>query len=164
MTDPLALPLRDIHFPPPPPWWPPAPGWWAIALLALAGAGTVLWWRRRRTRISALSQARCELQSLREASPAKEARDVIREMSALLRRLAISSYPRQSSASLIGEAWLAFLDQPLLPEHPFSHGAGRILLDGPYRPEVDQAQLEPLFDLCAEWMAALAGRSRGKEK
>jgi hypothetical protein len=82
---------------------------------------------------------------------------LVRETSVLLRRVALTRYPRETVAALTGEAWLAFLDQVLAGSPQaggFSKGPGRVLASGPYCPqcEVDPAALH---HLCARWIRAL---------
>ena len=119
--------LRDIHLPPEPSWWPPAPGWWIVAaLVVVAIALAARAWikrvreQRRRASLHAAFDAAVAI-----ATPSER----LAAISELLRRAATTADP--SAATLRGEAWLAFLG----PE--FSGGAGRALLDGPYRPGVD---------------------------
>jgi hypothetical protein len=158
MIDPADLPLRDIHLPPPVGWWPPAPGWWLLALaLVLLGVGLWLllrWFRRGRLRRA----ARAALQQLfAEYRGHGDDRRLLRELSVLLRRIALSRFPRRRVARLSGAPWLAFLDQPLdgsrLAEG-FSRGPGRVLAEGPYAPaaELDAAALERL---CRTWLRRL---------
>ena len=159
MTDPKSLPLRDIHLPPAPPWWPPAPGWWLLLGAALAGVALWFWWRRR-ARESALAAARRELQALRDRASNADAVIVLQQISVLLRRLALSEFPRREIAGVTGEAWLDFLDRPL-SGRPFSTGPGRVLLDGPYRPKMKGVEIALLLELSEQWIAALA-KPRGK--
>lgn len=142
--------LRDIHMPAPVSWWPPAPGWWALLALlpitvALAYAIHVHR-RRNRWRGGALT----ELARLRDEPPER----LLRELSVLLRRVAISRFPRHEVAALTGEDWLAFLDRTLGDGMPFRSGAGRVLLSGPYarNAEVDAASL---LALCERWIKHL---------
>jgi len=159
MTDPLQLPLRDIHLPPAPGWWPPAPGWWLLALLLLVLVAAAFFWRRRREhmRRSAVSVARRELEALRRRAQEQEPVRVVAELSVLLRRLAISLFPRRATAGLTGAEWLGFLDRPFA-ERPFSEGPGRILVEAPYRPRVDKDEIMPLFPLCESWIEATSKR------
>ena len=109
--DPLSA-LRDIHLPPEPAFWPPAPGWWIVALLMalLAGAST-LWGRRVARRRRPRREALRALGALREALAAGEApHRVAAESASLLRRVALSRYPRSKVGGLTGKAWLEFLD------------------------------------------------------
>ena len=163
MTDPRQLPLRDIHLPQPVSWWPPAIGWWIVLGLSLLAVAIGLWLylRRRRRRISAGYLARVELAEVRKRYLQHEdMRLLAREISILLRRLSISAYPREESASLTGEHWLQHLDRPL-PEKPFTSGVGRILIEAPYRRNVRMDEIDPLFKLCEEWIDAVA-RGKGK--
>nr|WP_247897274.1 DUF4381 domain-containing protein [Azospirillum argentinense] len=109
MDDPADLSrLADIVVPPPVAWWPPAPGWWivAAALLAiLTILGTALVARRRRNAYRRASLA--ELAAIGTvADPASAA-----AVSAILKRTALTAYPRTEVASLTGAGWLAFLDR-----------------------------------------------------
>jgi len=127
--DPTQLPLRDVHLTPSPAWWPPAPGWWlvaaAIVLAVLAWAGWRYWRRTRRLRWARWFDVASTQGTLPERLSA---------MSGLLRRAARR---RQAGAELLqGQAWLQFLDGER--SKAFSGGAGRLLLDGGFR-----AQLEP---------------------
>lgn len=161
MTDPQSLPLRDIHLPPAPPWWPPAPGWWLLLATLVAGIAFYFWWRRR-VRGSALMDAQLVLLELRGRAPDGDVRVLLQDLSVLLRRLAVSRFPRREIAGVTGEAWLEFLDRPL-SGRPFSTGPGRILLDGPYRRNLQGVEITPLLDLCGEWLAALGRQRRGKQ-
>lgn len=127
--------LRDIHLPPEPGWWPPAPGWWlaaALALLLLAWLGRLLWRRlRQRRRLRAIDVLVDAAAARFEAAPDGAA--LAAELSQLLRRAARAQDP--AAAALHGEAWLHWLDGAD-PAAPFSCGAGRLLLDAPYRTAV----------------------------
>lgn len=137
---PDALVLRDIHQPPAPGWWPPAPGWWLVAavilvLIALAYA----WVARRRRRQRAIAAL---FDTTVDQAPSSAAR--VAAISELLRR---ASRRRDPAADrLQGEDWLRFLDGDGGPAE-FSSGAGRLLLDGGYRRDVDAAQLAALQPL-----------------
>jgi hypothetical protein len=145
--------LHDIHLPAAVSWWPPAPGWWAVVVLLLIAAGLVyvIYARRRRNRWRA--KALAELERLRDAAPERRLRD----LSVLLRRVAISRFPRHDVAALTGEAWLAFLDRTLGDAKAFQSGSGRVLLSAPYasETEVDTASL---LALCERWIKQLPAR------
>ena len=109
---PSTLPLRDIHLPESIGWWPPAPGWWflpALLLLCLAA----VWYVRllyQRRRYAAVNMAKRELARIRSRYAADgDAAHCVRSVSALLRRVSISVFPRAQSAGLTGREWLAFL-------------------------------------------------------
>lgn len=141
-----TLVLRDIHQPPAPSWWPPAPGWWLLAFALLLLLGVWLWWRGRRARRRQEIERLFDLAVAAATTPAGQ----VAAMSELLRRAA-----RRHDASadrLHGEAWLQFLDGPPARARrkrsgdaaDFAQGAGRLLLDGGYRRDVDAGQVEAL--------------------
>ncbi len=157
MTDPSALPLRGIHLPQATGWWPPAPGWWLLSgLVALAVIMLVLLReRRRQRRYSAINMAKEELKEIqRQYDLHPHPRRCVQSISALLRRLCISVFPRMQTASLTGEAWLAFLDG-LSEQKPFSATVGQVLISAPYRKQVPSDEVEPLIEGCFEWLDAL---------
>ena len=158
--NPGSLPLRDIHLPDAVSWWPPAPGWWLLlGLVALLVFAAFRRWRRGRGRRAAVCHARRELAAIRQTFRLRPDRaGLARALSALLRRLAMSLYGRRDAAALTGEDWLAFLDQKA-GGHAFTQGAGRGLIEAPYRadPEYDHAAL---LRLVSEWIDKAAGRGR----
>jgi hypothetical protein len=137
------LPLHDIHQPPAPPWWPPAPGWWWLAAVMVALLLFAAWWwlraRRRRAAIVRLFDERVRA----AATPVER----IAAMSELLRRAARRRDP--AADRLQGDAWLAFLDNAKATGAPrnFSEGAGRVLLEGGFRREMDAADADALLSL-----------------
>jgi hypothetical protein len=155
--------LRDIHLPAAVSWWPPAPGWWIVAGFALLALGWLAWrLYRRHARQAFKRQALRELRGLREAlagGQAPDAGELCRELSILLRRVALAAHPPEQVAGLHGEAWLSFLDQGGVR---FSQGVGRILAEGPYRRPLpgslqinigDEAhRLEALLNLAEQWI------------
>lgn len=137
---PNALVLRDIHQPPPPGWWPPAPGWWILAAIVLAIGMAAVWFAaRRKRRQRAIVALFDETIEQAQTSTARVA-----AMSELLRRAARRRDP--GADRLQGDDWLRFLDGDRGPSE-FSQGAGRLLLDGGYRRDVDAAQLAALQPL-----------------
>jgi hypothetical protein len=111
--DPASLQnLNDIVLPATVGWWPLAPGWYilfGLLLTALAWSGyrTLHRWMNNRYRRAAL----LELQLLEERIRDPEARDAnLRQISILLKRTALSAYPRSQVASLSGKDWFHFLN------------------------------------------------------
>lgn len=144
--NPAGPQLLDIHLPPPPSWWPPATGWWLLAavLLVLLG-GVTVWLRRRARRRATLRLFEQELDLLVARSPGSaQAAARVAGLSVLLRRIAGHHAPH--ALRLIDEAWLEFLDGGD-PARPFSSGAGRLLLEAPYRPSVPAEDAERLTEL-----------------
>ena len=143
--------LRDIHEPAVPGFWPPAPGWWLLAALLLAGALTLAWfaWRRRR-RQRPIRRALDELERWQVRAAAHPDSDAASELGALLKRAALTRYPRPAVARLSGDAWLAFLDQSGGTDG-FSQGAGRALGDLRYA-RVLHFDADTLAALARTWL------------
>jgi hypothetical protein len=146
--------LRDIHLPAPVSWWPLAPGWWLLIAAAVLLVAGLLWWWRRRHNNRWRRQALQEINRLRASAAVQEG---VIALSVLLRRVAVSKFPRHQVAALNGDAWLAFLDRTLGTGHEFMSDAGRMLSTAPY---VQDAQIEPqtlhaLFALSERWVRKL---------
>lgn len=146
----MSLPLpKDVHPGVAPPWWPPAPGWWlAFAAVALVVMALAWWLRRKARRRAAILRL---FDDAVDAAPSPAAQ--VAAMSELLRRAA-----RRKDAEadrLQGEDWLRFLDAGSASP-AFVDGPGRVLLDGPYRPDVDAKDAEALRPLARrrylDWM------------
>lgn len=150
------LPLKDIHLPEPIGWWPPAPGWWLATLATIFLLLLLRHIYKRLTRKTAVKSAQKLLNDIRRQSHDK--RQTLTELSALLRRTAISTDDRAEVASLQGQAWLEYLDRSVA-DTAFSQGVGRCLADAHYRPTMpDDTDIEALFALCDRWL-----KQRGKK-
>ena len=95
--------LRDIHLPDVSLWWPPAPGWWISLLLILL----LLWLLPRLLRWLRHKPAkRLSLQELgrirRGYKEGQSESAVLRDVTALLRRVVISYYGREQDAAGTG--------------------------------------------------------------
>ena len=113
--------LNDIVVPAPVPWWPPAPGWLVVAFIVLMLVIVIAvrqWrlWRRNRYRRQALQV----VSSIRQGNTAPGALPLV------LKRAALSAWPREEVASLSGPAWHRFLDESCASEQ-FLGGAGDTL-------------------------------------
>jgi len=163
IQNPAALPLRDIHLPGTVSWWPLAPGWWVIiALIILILVTGIIWFKRRKQYLSSSAyQARLELERLKQLyANSSDDQQLIRSLSSLIRRVAISVYPRVDVASLSGEKWLTFLDR-LMPDNPFSHGPGKVLAYGPYQADIT-IDAKTLFELTETWVDKATRQNRNK--
>lgn len=151
-ADPLAA-LKDIHPPGDPSWWPPAPGWWLLAFLLLLlaiWAGRALW-RRHRARVRR-RRVLAHLDGLVAGYTPEQACEFVTAVSTLLRRVALSHYPREQVAPLTGEDWLRFLDTHG-GKGRFGQGAGRVLAEGAYRRECE-VDPKALAGLARAWIEA----------
>ncbi len=145
-----TLPLRDIHIPEPISWWPPAPGWWVLAILIPLSFYLLYRLYKRLTRKTALKTAKKQFKQLQKADNLSP-QEKLTQLTILLRRLAISLYPRAEVASLTGEQWLDFLDSSL-PSPKFKQDIGLILTEAPYYHSPHLAELDTLFSLCETWI------------
>src|SRR5512134_2522616 len=96
------LPLRDIHIPEAISWWPRAVGWWLILVLMPLLVGILYWLYQRLTRKTALKTARKLLKALKN-DPSLDDLAKLVQLSALLRRVAISTDTRSQVAGLTGQ-------------------------------------------------------------
>jgi hypothetical protein len=108
--------LHDLVMPVPAPWWPPAPGWIIVSAALIMVLGR---WLIRAIRHGQSNRYRREALVLLGKMD-----DAETELPTLIKRVALSAYPRERVASLTGEQWLAFLDQTGHTD-AFTTGAGR---------------------------------------
>jgi Domain of unknown function (DUF4381) len=155
--EPSKLPLRDLHLPPAIGWWPPAPGWWVLAVLVPLLICLGYWAYRRITRKTAFKAA-IKLLSDIKLDTQRDNRQKIREISILLRRMALTVDSGRDCAALTGARWLAFLDQTLPSNNNpplFSQGIGGLLADLPYRRQApSDDDISQLIALCERWLKA----------
>ena len=145
--------LKDIHLPEVMGWWPPAIGWWIVAILVPLSCLLMIWLYKRITRKTALKAAKKLLLSIKQDSTLEDD-DKLKQLSELVRRVAISISPRAEAASLTGQAWLTYLDNSVKGT-PFTQGVGAVFADAHYRqaphPDLDMSQL---MTLCEKWLSA----------
>ncbi|MYI90061.1 MAG: DUF4381 domain-containing protein [Gammaproteobacteria bacterium] len=137
--------LRDVIYPVDPGFWPPAIGWWILLVLViLCLIGVVYLFRSIYVRMAETSFVK-EVDALAQLQPRK----AVVELSILMRRIAITRFPRDSVAGLSGEDWLQFLDQSGNTDQ-FTAGPGRVLVSAPYS-DLTPENLDPLFRICRDW-------------
>ena len=148
------LKLKDIHLPPPVSFWPPAPGWWILALLftlVLIFGG--LWLLRRHKRRKPITEALKMLKELQiQFEKAPDELALLRSLSQLLRRLALTFYTNEQVASLHGTAWLDFLDKTGKTKE-FTQGAGKVLGTVLYQQKAE-LEIDALFPLVKKWISS----------
>ena len=150
--DPTSLDrLYDIVVPAPALWWPPAPGWlWllgALVVIALAlGLRAFARWQQNRYRREALSA----LAALQAA--ATDVTVLLRGMAEILKRTALTAYPRIEVAALTGPAWFEFLDRT--GDTRFSNGLGNSLEQATYLGRADGTDIDvrALADEVRTWI------------
>lgn len=136
-SDPYSLDnLQDIVEPAAVSWWPPATGFWILFALLLVwglaiGLRLLIRYKRnsyRREALALLKQIEPGLQ------PAQTRGSALGEVAMLLKRTALSAYPREDVARLSGEEWLAFLDRSG-NTHDFSRSAASVIGSISWQPQ-----------------------------
>lgn len=149
--------LHDLVVPQPTSWWPPAPGWyWVLGFLLLAAivifVRLVLSWQRNRYRRDALSELKRK--QLAFDDPNRRA-TAIAWLAELLKRTALSAWPRETVASLTGSSWLSFLDQSANTKS-FSEKHGDLLEAISYNPRaansLSETETRELVRLARHWV------------
>jgi hypothetical protein len=167
--------LRDIHDIAPISWWPPAPGWWLLALgLLILTIGAWRWRARLSLRIpipgitlgSWRWDAAAALRDLRRrAAKGQDAKQIVGELSELLRRIAMARLGRPACAGLTGTGWLDWLATHDPNGFPW-RTRGRLLIDVPYAPEgalkgpTGTKDLLSLIDAALAWVEVRDGPRR----
>lgn len=157
-SDPTSLDrLHEIVAPGPAPLWPPAPGWsWVMSFLALAlvvaaSQGLILW-RRNQYRREALAEWKKQRALLADAGQRVTA---LANFAVLLKRTALSIFPRGRVASLTGAEWFVFLDRSASMEG-FASGSGAILERAAYEPDSGRAvsadEAQKIAELVRHWL------------
>jgi Domain of unknown function (DUF4381) len=139
--------LHDLVMPVPVPWWPPAPGWFIVSAVLVMVLG---WWLIRAIQQWQSNSYRREALVLLGKIDGSGA-----ELPILIKRVALSAYPRERVASLTGEQWLAFLDQTGHTD-AFTTGAGRWLARVAYEPQLtaslSTSELNGLRTAVRDWI------------
>lgn len=148
-----TLQLQDIHLPESASFWPLALGWWLLLAIVVA---VVTWLIVKTLKRAKQRKYRAKIfakfDSLEKKFKANPSNAVIAEINTLLRQIAVTYYPRSKIASLTGGDWLQFLDKSG-DTQDFSRGAGRILIEAPYRleKEVENLNIKELIPLVRSW-------------
>jgi len=133
-ADPTSLDrLHDIVAPPPVRLWPPAPAWYwvfgcLLVLVLVLVLALFLRWQWNRYRREALTIWRDEFRRLDDPNCRGSA---LVRLAELLKRTALSAFPREQVAGLTGTAWFTFLDQTT-PKAAFDSGDGKLLEEVAY--------------------------------
>ncbi len=153
------LPLRDIHLPEAISWWPPALGWWLLLVLVPLVIYFVYWLVKSINRKTAIKTAKKLLLQLKQDNRLDNAQK-LKEISTLIRRVAISTFSRAECADLTGQQWLEFLDRSVKGA-PFAQGVGQLLATAPYRNySPTEQEITGLINLCESWLKAQTKRQR----
>jgi len=151
------LPLRDIHLPDAIVWWPLAIGWWALILLFLISCfvGYILIKKHQyKKQFAYRNFALNEINTLRKnLKNQNNSIELLRSVSALLRRTALSYLPRENIASLTGQAWFAQLNK-LSSQTVFTPEIISLLELAPYQKKTE-FNTDELLNKCEQWIKLL---------
>lgn len=121
-------------------WLPQTPGWWIVLGWSL-GCGLLLIRHRRRraakNRYRRAAEAELDAIAIVSDSDPLHAAEAIAE---LLKRTALSAFPRDRVATLTGPEWAAFLVRSAGNDESIAAVAAR-LSEAAYRPDADGRQL-----------------------
>ncbi len=151
--------LADIHLPDPVSIWPLALGWWLLLAVLIAIAIALLLWRARRKRNAYRRQALAELRQCYEQLARHQSTSLyLQQLNALLKRVALSRYPRQFNPSIKGATWLQWLDSscPKLP-NKFTQLGADLLVAGLYQKN-PQGDIAALHQLALAWIRQHPGQ------
>jgi len=158
--DPKELPLRDIHLPDSVSWWPIASGWWLILVMLVVVAMVVWAIRQAKSRLQLRKQALLELDKIRnDFDQHQDLSRLASDCSILLRRVALSHYPRHDVAGLTGTSWIAFLNEQR-DNAEFDTNLGDALTQAPYRTHCD-FDANALLAACRRWLERLPPQQGG---
>jgi Domain of unknown function (DUF4381) len=134
--------LHDFYQPPPPAWAPQTIGWYVV--FAIVGIG-ILWLAAYSFRRWLSNRYRRE--ALRELAPLPP-----QQFSSLLKRTALTVWPRDKVASLSGETWLSFLNVTAAGDL-FQRAPGISIEELALRSDtVSRADEDELRKIAAEWI------------
>ena len=157
-SDPASLQnLNDIVLPATIGWWPLATGWYVLIgfvliVIAWFSYRSLKLWIKNRYRRAAL----LELQLLEDRVHKPGQRDAsLRQIPVLLKRTALSVYPRSQVASLTGKDWFHFLNSTVKTS-PFTGSTASTLNKISYSSgelsDVDSKAIEVLLTACRQWL------------
>lgn len=150
MSTPSPQDLRGIHLPEAIPGWPVAPGWWLLMAIILFLALLIFQKWRRKRRFKVKNQAIDEALTMIKGLYSSPQEQVVKELSRILRRVAVTIYGRKRIAGLVGEEWLSFLDQKMKGQ-AFTEGVGRGFADLPYQNKTVK-ETQQLIALAEKWV------------
>jgi hypothetical protein len=134
-------------------------GWYMVLGLILLAAGRLAYWLlRRRWRNRYRRSALAELDLIEHDLQRQDRRaQALAAIPVLLKRTALSAYPRATVASLAGDAWLSFLDHTM-GATAFADGEGRVLCELAYAPglrlaQVPEESIRGVLRLARRWIS-----------
>jgi hypothetical protein len=132
----LLAGLHDVVAPPPVSWAPQTVGWAVVAaalVVLLAWLGWQAWKKAKANRYRKVALAEIDRVEGALRDDPSSGRAALGAVNAILKRTALTAWPRPEVASLAGEEWLEFLDATV-EGRDFRGGPGRALADQVYAP------------------------------
>lgn len=148
--DTLLQQLRDIHYPEPIGFWPMAKAWWLLmALLLMLSCGIfymLKWWKSYSIKRQFLDELNLIESTYHQNRAAKEA---LSQLAILLKRVALTYYPRADVASLYGPSWVLFLQStgPKVSSHEWAD----LLTDALYQADIG-VEITSGFQFARQWI------------
>ena len=147
--------LKDIHTPDAIGLWPPAVGWYLIVaflIAALVLVGVMLWRRWQQNAYRRVALRECD-DIGQEIAAGLDYRTAAIRIATLLKRTALSVFPRAEVAPLSGDAWILFLESKA-SEARFSVASSQLLIEASFRenPPDNQSDLAQLLDEARRWI------------
>jgi len=147
--------LRAISLPQPVSFRPAAGGWIIIGIIAMI-AIRLLFIAVKKYRSNAYRREGLHLlKELQINSNNSRSATVAANISVILKRAALATYPREQVASLTGNEWLCFLDKTY-EENKFSSKPGSLLGDTVHRKpnadSIDSRTVKDLFVIAETWI------------
>ena len=149
--------LHDIIVAPPVPWWPPASGWyWVLGLMIVMLLATLITglmrWQHNRYRREALAELARQEAALENPERRPSA---LLGLAELLKRTAVTAFPREDVATLTGLKWFAFLDYTARGSR-FRDALGATLENAIYDPRtadsLDPQKLHSVVEAIRHWI------------
>lgn len=157
--NPSSLALKDIHLPAHGvSIWPLAPLWWLLIALGVLGVLALVWyvWKRpaqpHYQKNDIALQALADLQTQYNQQPL----ELLREVSVLIRRIALTRFGRHRIAGLTGTAWLEFLDKTS-GQAVFQQRYAAYVTASPYQANADLSDLQGFLQAVRHWIQAPKG-------
>jgi len=149
-ANPLAT-LKDIHLPEPPGLWPLAPGWYIALFIVLLCLGLIIQALKKRYRFNQPKKEALRLLHQAQENFAQDNNSQVAcaTVGEILKRVALSYYPRMDVAGLHGKEWIAFLNKT--GKKIDFNAEASLLLEVPFQPP-QTLDITPLFQKAEKWI------------
>ena len=117
--------LKDVHLPHAISIFPLTAGWYMLIGLIVVLIALGLWWKFVKNRYK---KQRLHAYAILAEIKKNQSKEMLSEVSVLIKRVAIFKFPKEPVHTLFGEKWLEFLDKTGKTNN-FTQGDGRYLLN-----------------------------------